>query len=237
MATEAQTTANCANAQLSTGPRTAAGKQAVAKNGLSHGLSSTKFAVLPHENLVEYEALLASLQEEFEPGTPTEDFLVEEMARAQWKLRRATAIEHELLSGQADLTKWFKEDCSKDNALLKLNRYENTARRAWYKAFTEIRKQQSQLALDAERQEKAESSRAATALNRQLAGQIAESDAEALAIIRNAGDRWMQNRKANPMPEQLQAELGRLKARDPLFDPKNDRTQMSKQLQRWFEKQ
>jgi hypothetical protein len=140
MASQAQTLANCANAQLSTGPRTAAGKQAVAQNGLSHGLSSAKFAVLPNENPAEYQALLDSLRAEFLPRTTAETFLVEEMARCQWKLRRITVMEHELLSAGGDLTEWFKDDCANDQVLLKLSRYEATARRAWYKALAELRR-------------------------------------------------------------------------------------------------
>lgn len=155
MATEAQNTANCANAQLSTGPKTDAGKQAVAQNGLRHGLSTNKFAVLPNENAAEYNDLLASLQAEFSPRTAAQSFLVEEMARAQWKLRRVTAMEHELLSGAGDLTQWFKEDCSKDQVLLKLGRYESAARRAWYKALGELRKfqQAKQIASEQELEE------------------------------------------------------------------------------------
>jgi hypothetical protein len=140
MATQAQSIANCANAQFSTGPRTAAGKDAVAQNALSHGLSSERFAVLPNEDPAEYRALLASLEAEFAPQTAAESFLVEEMARSQWKLRRIAAIEHQLMSAEGSLTEWFKEDCAKDQVLMKLSRYEANARRAWYKALAELRK-------------------------------------------------------------------------------------------------
>jgi hypothetical protein len=42
--------------------------------------------------------------------------------------------------------------------------------------------------------------------------------------------------KAKPMPPQLAAELDSHKRRDPYFDPEMDRSQMSKQLRRWFDK-
>ena len=50
MATTAQVLANRANAQHSTGPRSDAGKAAASQNATSHGLSSSSFALLPHEN-------------------------------------------------------------------------------------------------------------------------------------------------------------------------------------------
>ena len=42
------------------------------------------------------------------------------------------------------------------------------------------------------------------------------------------------NHETKPMPQHLERELAAHKRRDPLFDPKYDRSQMSKELQRWF---
>jgi hypothetical protein len=44
------------------------------------------------------------------------------------------------------------------------------------------------------------------------------------------------NNEAKPIPVHLQRELDAHKRRDPLFDPHMDRSQMSKELQRYFEK-
>ncbi|HEY7615839.1 MAG TPA: hypothetical protein VH744_03475, partial [Terriglobales bacterium] len=60
MATLAQIAANRANAQLSTGPRTEAGKAAVAQNRATHGLSGAAFFLLPHEDEAEFQALVAA---------------------------------------------------------------------------------------------------------------------------------------------------------------------------------
>ena len=49
MSSERQIEANKLNAQLSTGPRTIAGKQKIASNALTHGLTG-KQIVLPDEN-------------------------------------------------------------------------------------------------------------------------------------------------------------------------------------------
>jgi hypothetical protein len=43
-----------------------------------------------------------------------------------------------------------------------------------------------------------------------------------------------QDCKTKPMPAHLAAELERHKRRDPYFDPMNDRSQMSKELRKWF---
>ena len=40
--------------------------------------------------------------------------------------------------------------------------------------------------------------------------------------------------KSKPIPADLAFELDRHMRRDPLFDPKNDASQMSKRLQKWF---
>lgn len=177
-----------------------------------------KPAVLPSENLAEYEGVLATLQAEFVPETATESFLVEEMARAQWKMRRFAVMEQELLSGGASLTESFKEDCAKHGALLKLNRHEESARRAWYKALTELLKLRANQTL---------------LRNRAFEAQLQQFMAAPPPSVPPRTEKQVV--KAKPMPLYLEAELERHKRRDPLFDPKFDRSQMSKQLQRWFD--
>ena len=55
MATREQREANKRNAKVSTGPRTAEGKEKVAFNALQHGLSAKKI-VLPNERAKDFEA-------------------------------------------------------------------------------------------------------------------------------------------------------------------------------------
>src|SRR5262245_59469694 len=129
MATAAQITAN-------SGPKTEAEKTAVAQNR-TDGLCGRTLALLPNEDPAEFAQFLASLEEEHGPEPPTESFLVLELARAQWKIQRASAIEAELLAGEGLQTIWteiaarFQSDASTEQALAKLNRYEQAARRAW----------------------------------------------------------------------------------------------------------
>lgn len=75
MSSEAQIAANQANTQHSTGPNTTAGKAVSSRNRLSHGLAGA-FILLNTENKAEYENLLRSLQDEYQPSTATEQLLV-----------------------------------------------------------------------------------------------------------------------------------------------------------------
>ena len=54
MASQAQITANRLNAQLSTGPRTPAGKTVAARNSLKHGLTARQ-QVIKGESPADYE--------------------------------------------------------------------------------------------------------------------------------------------------------------------------------------
>ena len=93
MATPAQITANIANAQHSTGPRTEEGKQRAAANSTSHGLTGT-FSVLSHENQSEFDLVREHLIEEFQAETEHERFLVDQMAQARWRISRVDRIEN-----------------------------------------------------------------------------------------------------------------------------------------------
>jgi hypothetical protein len=230
MASAAQITANQLNAQRSTGPRTEAGKAAVARNRLTHGLASSRFFLLPGEDQAEFESLRAALQQEFQPATATERFLVQQMLHAQWKLQRILRMEAGLLSG-LPVEEVFETPPAAD-ALLKLSRYEGAIERAWHRAHSELRA----LRRDAARREaqhvrtrQAEAAaQASERFNRMLeeATAIPEpppGDSNPIAI-------------AQPMPAHLERELAAHQRRDPLFDPSMDATQMSKELRRWFER-
>ncbi|MBM3727971.1 MAG: hypothetical protein FJW40_21415 [Acidobacteria bacterium] len=96
MSTAAQTTANQANAQLSTGPRTAEGKAASSQNALRHGLTSNQLRILPGEQ-EEFDALLRSLAYDLRPEGAIETVLFNDIVHASWQKRRAR-----LLEAQAD---------------------------------------------------------------------------------------------------------------------------------------
>jgi hypothetical protein len=93
MTSTKQTEANRRNAQKSTGPRTPEGKAAVRLNALRHGLCA-RTAVLPAESAEEFQQLCADLETEWHPQGRTEQYLLEQMAVAQWKAARACNMEY-----------------------------------------------------------------------------------------------------------------------------------------------
>jgi hypothetical protein len=93
MITTALLEANQKNAQLSTGPRSEAGKASSSLNGLNHGLSST-FRVLMHESQAEFDDLQRRIVEEHSPDSDHETFLVEQMIQSRWKLIRINRLEN-----------------------------------------------------------------------------------------------------------------------------------------------
>jgi hypothetical protein len=91
------TTRNRANALLSTGPRTAAGKQRSSLNATTHGLTS-RSPVLATEDPAAYQLHCRQFIDEYQPATPTETQLTQELADTAWRLNRIPQLEAELLS-------------------------------------------------------------------------------------------------------------------------------------------
>jgi hypothetical protein len=90
--------ANRRNAQRSTGPRTAAGKARVAKNRqVIHGLVSTQ-VLLPGEDRATFDAFADALRRACNPEGAREEFLVDTMIAAGWRLRRLARMETDILS-------------------------------------------------------------------------------------------------------------------------------------------
>jgi hypothetical protein len=88
---------NQANAKLSTGPRTAAGKQRSSLNALRHGLTAAS-PVLPSEDPAAYQRHCRQFLDEYQPATPTETQLAQELADTAWRLNRIPLLEAELFS-------------------------------------------------------------------------------------------------------------------------------------------
>jgi len=92
MASAAQITANQANARRSTGPRTAEGKAASARNATSHGLSSADFVILAGQE-EEFSNFIDALRNEIQPAGAIEHELFAQHAHAAWTLRRCRRAE------------------------------------------------------------------------------------------------------------------------------------------------
>ena len=105
-----QIAANRANAALSTGPVTAAGKEKVKLNAVRHGLTS-KTLILKTEEKEEFEALRRSLVEHWGPANDHENGLIDELARETWRLDRVRMAE----AGMLDHMMEHAADCYPDH--------------------------------------------------------------------------------------------------------------------------
>ena len=102
MTSERQKAANQANALHSTGPKTQEGKAAVRFNPLRHGLLA-RDVVLPEEDADAFEDLWNQVRAALLPVGPIEEFLVDRVVNAMWRLRRLgraeTALFHSRVHG------------------------------------------------------------------------------------------------------------------------------------------
>jgi hypothetical protein len=92
MPTTAQLTANQANAQASTGPRTESGKERSSQNAITLGLFTIRDFVRPEEE-DQFEQLGAKLSSELNPVGVLEETYVAAIVGATWRLRRCSLIE------------------------------------------------------------------------------------------------------------------------------------------------
>jgi hypothetical protein len=91
---------NRANSLHSTGPRTDSGKQRSSLNALRHGLTA-RSAVLPSEDPAAYETHRRQFFAEYQPASPTETQLVQELVDTSWRLNRIPLLEADVLTRAA----------------------------------------------------------------------------------------------------------------------------------------
>jgi hypothetical protein len=97
-----QIEANRGNALRSTGPKTAAGKRRSRRNAVRHGLTA-ETVVVALEDIEDYRAFEAAIIADHEARPAVERKLVLRLASLLWRIRRATAIETDLLAIQAEI--------------------------------------------------------------------------------------------------------------------------------------
>ena len=85
-----------ANGARSRGPITPQGKERSSANALRHGLLA-KCVVLENESSECFDELVTQHQERFAPADGVEFAMIEEMVAANWRMRRAWAIENRLM--------------------------------------------------------------------------------------------------------------------------------------------
>ena len=144
MSSNAQITANRANAQHSTGPVTPEGKARVSQNALKHGLTARHLVIRENEH-EEFAALRDSLTADLDPQGAIEVLTFHELLHAAWNLQRFRRLEAEVSIGTMDdLT-----DPQTAALLERLGRYQARAQRAWYRALAELRALQTNRVLRA----------------------------------------------------------------------------------------
>jgi hypothetical protein len=185
---------NRANAKLSTGPKTDAGKEASGRNATTHGLTS-KRVVLPHESQEEFDAQRAALHDQHKPVGEVEKELVDQIAQTWWRLQRAYRIEASFLEqsvhcieneyaarheGDDALAQMFLRTIETKQMQLMM-RYVAAAERAWNKALSELRRLQA----ERRKNEKVESK---MAIRRLWAAGIASQPQDAAGIASQPKD-------------------------------------------------
>ncbi len=116
-----------------TGPRTIHGKAASSGNSLKHGLASGRI-MIPGEDPLAFESLLADLLTEHAPTTPTEQLLVQQMAQSWWLVQRAIRFQNEA----------FTETGVDASKLALFLRYQTTHEHAFYKALNTLVKSRAE---------------------------------------------------------------------------------------------
>jgi hypothetical protein len=150
MATIAQITANQANAQRSTGPRTDAGKAASAQNATTHGLRGKRLVILPGEE-EEFATFSAGLRDDFAPNGTHQDFLFQQILHASWNLTRCQKAEAELHAASADPNLDPLVAGTNEAKLKLIALYATRAERSYSRFVNELRRVQTEALYRAER--------------------------------------------------------------------------------------
>ena len=134
MSSPAQAAASAANALLSTGPRTDAGKARSSRNAVKHGLTSKQLVIAPGQE-DEFAEFHDSLFTQLAPEGALEMGLFNMLIHAAWNLQRFRTLEAQLMTNGLDSL--LDETTAK--ALDRLQRYASSNQRAYYAALKELR--------------------------------------------------------------------------------------------------
>ncbi len=159
MASAKQVAANRRNASLPRGPLSAEASAAIRENAVKHGLTA-KHVVMQHEDEANYHELRASITMEYQPRTPQEHRLADQIAQNYWRLLRCRRVETATFENRlGTLKSRLKIDpeapidndegisiCMSNHGrdFDTIRRYETTIERAWYRAIRELRAAQKE---------------------------------------------------------------------------------------------
>jgi len=138
----ARLTANAANAQHSTGPRTPEGQARSSQNARTHGLTARDVIIAPDER-EEFEELLNDYQANVKPQDAIQRTLFEELVTAAWNLRRVRRMEVELCS-DTEL-----EDEELQKKLERLARQKTRIERTFHRSLKELKALQTNTVIEA----------------------------------------------------------------------------------------
>ena len=141
MASPAQITANQANAQLSTGPRTPEGKALAAANSRKDGLTAQTL-VITHDQQPAFDQFRRDLRHDTRPEGALEDEFFQRLLTYGWNLRRARALESTLLAETDPI-----HDEESANKLHRIARYRRELERSYDRALAQLRHLQTQRAV------------------------------------------------------------------------------------------
>lgn len=155
-----QLEANRRNAQKCTGPKTAEGKRRSSMNALKHGLTAAT-VVLPFENDLGYHQIRANLIRGYQPATPQELMLVDQIAVGYWRTIRSRRFETAMFDNQVRTRKAAHglsstpdparddEACvvvlctAPEGTFQNYFRYDGTIERQYYRAMEALRRLQN----------------------------------------------------------------------------------------------
>jgi hypothetical protein len=167
MSSAAQIAANTANAQHSSGPKTAEGKAVASQNRRKYGLTG-RFQVLPWEDQEDFDALVELLRCEHQPNIGFESELIETMAQHYWLSQRAGLLQERCFDREVP-------DCLDEKQLALYMRYQTTHERAFERCANELRKlrnetRKAQIGFESQKRREADDARqAAHEIRRQAA--------------------------------------------------------------------
>ena len=168
----AKVEANRKNAQRSTGPRTSRGKAASSRNAIRTGLTTMTVTVMPGESQDDLDDLSEAIRNDWNPQGDHENFLVDQMISARWRLERLARYEEEAMNKEIEGPARFMsneairrfqaksahrrvldEMAQPNNIFDKLERYTRAAERAYSKAVKELQQHRANQARTAKQNE------------------------------------------------------------------------------------
>ena len=110
MSSLAQIEANRANSQLSTGPKSEAGRAKSSHNALKTGLTG-RTVLLPTDDIAAYNQHVERFFRDHKPATDAEKSLVQSIADTEWRLLRVPALESGIYAvGRRQLAQEFSDE-------------------------------------------------------------------------------------------------------------------------------